>query len=204
MTANAAAPSTRGRKRRFTDRRLEVLRTAARTFSAKGYRQATLEDIAGELNMTRPALYHYAASKVELLWDCGEVALESLLEVMAEAEAQATGLEQLRVYFQGYLAVACDDFGRCLVLTDPREMSDEHRAWQHEHHQKRNRRIEAMLQGGIDDGTIAPCDVVEARRILFATFNAAQNWVRAKDKRGLKAAAAGIFDLFVQGLAPRA
>src|SRR3546814_14414768 len=48
----------RGRpNNRFGDRRIEVLRAAANIFSDLGFRQATLEDVARELGITRAALY---------------------------------------------------------------------------------------------------------------------------------------------------
>src|SRR3546814_14487398 len=61
----------RGRpNNRFGDRRIEVLRTAARVFSDLGFRPATLADVARELGMTRAALYHYSPSKDALLPEC--------------------------------------------------------------------------------------------------------------------------------------
>ena len=43
-----------------------ILGAALRVFSRYGYRKTTLEDIAGELNMTAAGIYAYAESKREL------------------------------------------------------------------------------------------------------------------------------------------
>lgn len=43
-----------------------ILAASLRVFSRYGYRKATLEDIAGELNMTAAGIYAYAESKREL------------------------------------------------------------------------------------------------------------------------------------------
>jgi len=43
-----------------------ILRAALHVFSRYGYRKATLEDIADELNMTAAGIYSYAESKREL------------------------------------------------------------------------------------------------------------------------------------------
>jgi TetR/AcrR family transcriptional regulator, cholesterol catabolism regulator len=48
-------------------RRDEILRVAARVFRNKGYRSATLNDIADEFGFTRAALYYYFKSKEQIL-----------------------------------------------------------------------------------------------------------------------------------------
>src|SRR5687768_12092766 len=116
-------PKPRGRPRRFDHRRTEVLRTAARVFSERGFRQATLEDIAGELGMTRPALYHYASSKDALLTECGDIARQELFESLGRSHDEASGLARVAAFFRRYTQIICDDFGRCFVLTDRSEMA---------------------------------------------------------------------------------
>src|SRR6266849_2777793 len=41
---------------------------AAEIFAAKGVRASTLEELAGEFGVTKPALYYYVKSKQQLLW----------------------------------------------------------------------------------------------------------------------------------------
>jgi AcrR family transcriptional regulator len=55
-------------------RRSEILRVAADVFAARGYEAAGLQEIAERLGMVKASLYHYFASKDDLL-------LEVLLEV---------------------------------------------------------------------------------------------------------------------------
>jgi len=43
-----------------------ILDAALKVFCRYGYKKSTLEDIAGELNMTNTAMYAYAASKRDL------------------------------------------------------------------------------------------------------------------------------------------
>jgi AcrR family transcriptional regulator len=47
-------------------RKDEVIRVAARLFAAKGYHATTLDEIAEELGVTKPALYYYVASKGDI------------------------------------------------------------------------------------------------------------------------------------------
>ena len=91
MTQNIAPPApkastfARGKRGNFENRLEEVLRVAARLFSEQGFRQATLEDVAAALNVTRPALYHYSRSKDELAAKCLDIAIAEISEADVEA-----------------------------------------------------------------------------------------------------------------------
>src|ERR1700744_1040921 len=75
----AARTKTKSRpNERYEQRRLEVLRAAARTFNVRGFPVPTLDGVAEELGVTKPAIYYYARSKDELLSACGQMALEVL------------------------------------------------------------------------------------------------------------------------------
>jgi AcrR family transcriptional regulator len=53
-----------------TDRWQQILQTASQVFMEKGYKGATLDEIAGRLNMTKAALYYYVSGKDELWIKC--------------------------------------------------------------------------------------------------------------------------------------
>ena len=48
-------------------RKQRIIDTAASLFHRKGYASTTLDDVAGELGISKAALYHYVGSKDELL-----------------------------------------------------------------------------------------------------------------------------------------
>lgn len=50
-----------------TARRDEIIRVAARIFAVKGYHATTLDEIAAELQVTKPALYYHVRNKEEIL-----------------------------------------------------------------------------------------------------------------------------------------
>ena len=202
MTA-AATGAWRSRKVAFDDRRMEVLRAAAKCFAEQGYNRATLEDIAGALNMRRPALYHYAKSKDELLKACMDVARDTVEASLGEAERQPTGLEQLHYYFRAHVAAGCDVFVRCFLMIDGRDVSEDIRGEQETWRRLRNRRIEAMLKAGMKDGTVAEGDAVHLRRLLFAVMNAVPLWIKSTNAKTIRKAADEAFESFVSGLGSR-
>lgn len=193
----------RGRPRRFDDRRIEILRAAARIFSELGFRQATLEDVAGALGMTRPSLYHYARSKDILLLECGRIARQRLSEALATALGQSDGAAQLATFFRQYCTIATDDFGRCFVLTDLSEMNSVGRETTRDAQIALGQAVAGMIRLGISDGTVRQCDAIEVSRAIFASFNGvARRWTAQSEETPAQITEK-ILDIFFNGLAPR-
>src|ERR1700733_2855930 len=78
------------RKRNPELKREAVLLTAAHLFLKQGYRRTSMEDIADQLQITRPALYHYFRSKEDILVDCYSYGIASILARLEHAN-KATG-----------------------------------------------------------------------------------------------------------------
>lgn len=70
--------------------RSRIVSVALRTFVAKGFEAATMTDIADQLQMTGPSLYHYFATKDTVLFACLEQLLDQLIEATERAAAPAT------------------------------------------------------------------------------------------------------------------
>lgn len=192
----------RGR-RRTPGRREAVLRVSARVFSELGFRQATLDDIAKELKVTRPALYHYADSKEKLLSECGEIARGKLMRAVKMAQRAAPGLEQLRVFFESYAEIVCEDFGRCFVLTALSEMSPGEREVTRLAQLELARSVTAMVRTGIRDGSIRNCNPADVSRALYGAFNNIPKWINPQQARSPSTIAKVFLDLIVEGLRPR-
>jgi AcrR family transcriptional regulator len=66
----------------------QLLDTATKLFARKGYESTTLEDIAGEMGISRPALYHYVSSKARLLEMLVEQVTQSMADVLEHLAAR--------------------------------------------------------------------------------------------------------------------
>ena len=65
------------RDQQFALKRAALLRQAARAFSAHGYHDTSLDDVARRLNVTKPTLYYYFASKDEILFEAQRLGMDS-------------------------------------------------------------------------------------------------------------------------------
>ncbi|MFQ5478643.1 MAG: TetR/AcrR family transcriptional regulator [Candidatus Binatia bacterium] len=84
-----------------------ILRTAERRFADRGFTDTRLEDIAGELGITRPALVYYFTSKREL-YDCvlENVFGELVDRVRAVSAAADAPNEQIEAMVSTWIAYA--------------------------------------------------------------------------------------------------
>jgi TetR/AcrR family transcriptional regulator, cholesterol catabolism regulator len=203
-TAPAAMPRTfaRGKRGNFENRLDEVLRVAARLFSEQGFRQATLEDVAATLNVTRPALYHYARSKDELAAKCHEIAVFEIEGAIESARRHKTGREQIAVFFRRYAEIICDDFGRCFVLVNRREYSPDLQEVIRTDQRRVDHAIREMARIGVTDGSLRDVDPADVSRALFGAFNGIPVWFRSGGRRSPGRIADDFLLLLLEGVAP--
>ena len=87
-----------GRPPKTANQRQRILVAAAELIARHGYEQCSMEDIAKKLGLTRPALYHYFATKQEIITDIGvTITREMLAHVRARVDSMksASAGEQL-------------------------------------------------------------------------------------------------------------
>ncbi|HEX3791533.1 MAG TPA: TetR/AcrR family transcriptional regulator [Pseudonocardiaceae bacterium] len=91
-----------GRPSRAPEQRQRVLAACVGIFSRRGYRGTSMNEIAAEVGLSKPTLYHYFRSKedilVRLYEDVMEQSLSSAHQIMAAAEDPFEGLRQLIAY----------------------------------------------------------------------------------------------------------
>ncbi len=187
---------------KYEQRRLDVLRAAARTFNRLGFHIATLDDVADELGVTKPALYYYARSKDEILFACGQMALEAFSAALDKSLSQEmNGLERLTKFFRLYAEIICEDFGRCLVLTEPRDLASKSRHKNVSGRREMNYAIREIIRDGIRDGSIRPCDERALAIAMFDAFNGLGRWFNERGPSSLSAVVDQYLAIFLNGVA---
>lgn len=66
------------RKSDEKDQRVRILESAAKLFANKGYEEASLNDIAADVKLSKAALYHYFSGKDEIIEEITMTTLENL------------------------------------------------------------------------------------------------------------------------------
>ncbi|HIF92345.1 MAG: TetR/AcrR family transcriptional regulator [Myxococcales bacterium] len=113
-----APRATRTRTRRpRAEREAQILDSARRIFSEKGYGEATVAEIASFAGVVEGTVYTYFASKRALLIAVMRVFFESLIAETETGLRAIRGVEnQLRFLIRKQLEIFASDFGLCRVI----------------------------------------------------------------------------------------
>ncbi|MHC1559141.1 TetR/AcrR family transcriptional regulator [Actinomycetospora sp. C-140] len=108
----------------------ELLDTAARTFARKGYRSATLQDIADEFGVLKGSLYHYIRSKDDLLYEVIRGVLDvGLARLREQAAVDLDPVERLRAIIRAHVLHLVDNrVGTTVLLHEFAQLSAERQA----------------------------------------------------------------------------
>jgi len=90
-------------------RRARVLEASVEIFSRQGYRGTTMNDIAAEVGLGKPSLYHYFASKEEILTRLYEnVLAEGVADAQAVVEANPDAFAAFRKLIVSRVVYTCE------------------------------------------------------------------------------------------------
>ena len=162
-------------------RREELTRIAARLFAEQGYQGTSLADLATELGVQKPSLYHHIASKEDLLWEVaadGAAAFHAALDAVPEA---ARAAEKIRLALRAHLGVVAAQLDIATVFV---------REWRHLEGERRERflaerrryeeRIRELFRDGVERSELrTDLDVATAALLFLSAANWAYTWLRS-------------------------
>lgn len=181
-----------------------LIRAAARAFNDRGFHNTSLDDIAAELEVTKPTLYYYVGNKEELLFQCFLTGLDGIRAALRDvAQSKATARERLAIVLRGYAVAIASEFGWCMVRAEDQELGPELGAHVKALKSEIDLGIRALIQDGVRDGTIAAEDPKMTAFGIAGALNGIAHWYR--DNRPLSAAqiADRFVRIFEQGYLPR-
>jgi AcrR family transcriptional regulator len=163
------------------NRQADVTRAAAEIFWEKGYRAASIQDVADKVGVLKGSLYYYIESKEDLLWRVVEDVHAQSTQILEEARAlDASPLERIRVYIARHVE---------WYLSNVKEVSVFFREWRHLSGE-RLRAVKALRRGyervirdliaeAQDAGEAsADIDLKYASFYVLAAVNAVPDWYR--------------------------
>jgi AcrR family transcriptional regulator len=157
-----------------SDRRIEILKSAAAAFRRRGYHGASVDEIASALEMTKGNLYYYFKNKEEILFACHEYSLDKLLVLMEDVQAEQTSPEaKLRRLVLAFVHLILDDLHGTALTLDPEALSPVLFQRVIVKRDQFDHGIRAIIQQGIDQGVFRPGD---PKMIEFAMMGAV-NWI---------------------------
>jgi len=162
------------------ERRQQIISLAAGLFDQSGYSNTTMDDIAREVGVAKPTLYHYFPSKDDILHAIHEEFIDLLisrhearagtglqpeqllLEAMADIlELMETHRGHVRVFFEHHRELPAEARGPIRVKRDRYEKI-----------------VEDLIGEGIEMGVLRQTDAHLATLATFGMCNWAYQWYR--------------------------
>jgi AcrR family transcriptional regulator len=202
-----AASPWRGNRERLRDRELKrdaVIRAAAREFNRKGYHNTSLDDIAAQLEVTKPTVYYYITSKEQLLFECFVAGVEQIRAAFrAVRELAVPARERLNAVLRHYGEAVASDFGWCMVRAEDQDLSPAMSRHIKSLKSEIDQGIRRLIREGIQDGSIEPCDPKMTAFALAGALNWIAHWYREDQSLTPAQIAEAFVTIFEGGLRPR-
>jgi AcrR family transcriptional regulator len=166
----------------------EILEAAIKVFYERGYADATVQDVANEVGILKGSLYHYIATKEDLLFQLFEVVHEQVesIKVAAEAADELNPIERLELYIHRQLEYNLANIQRISVYYhDLGLLGPERLAYVQAERRTHNRFVTRLIQEGQDQGLAdASLDARMLANCVFATIIWTYRWYRIESRTG--------------------
>lgn len=197
--------SVQSRDEQHQLKRLAILRTAGNLFNQNGFRETSLNDLALELQVTKPTLYYYVENKEDILYQCLLTAITELLENSSEILKTPTpGIEKFKQFIRLFTSIFDDEFGRCLAHPGPEPLSLKYQKKIEPLYVKVDGVLREILNLGINDGSIRQCDPKITCFAIFGAMNWMTKWYQIGGPLTTQQIAKEMVTLFEKGLTPMA
>ncbi len=185
-----------------TSRKEVIVQAAADLFLEKGYKAASMRDLAEKVGVEAASLYNHIRSKTDLLHDICFVVANRYWEEMGNIEAEdISSIRKIEALLRFLI-------NQMIFHFDEVHVSD--REWRHLAEpylsnfqtQRRNfrRRIAAIIEKGIVAGEIKPIDAPTAVLIMLHAISGIESWHRSKQKIDDKALEENMITIMLDGL----
>jgi AcrR family transcriptional regulator len=169
--------ATDAEETRFQLQKARMLKAAAECFNQKGYSGTSLRNVADVLGLTDAALYYYVRNKEELVYLCYVRAADLGREALDKASAEGeSGMDVMLRYLRYHIEMMVGDRGPIAIMSEIPSLEAVHREEVLELSRRHSLNFEAVLETGIQDGSIADCNVRMTGNAIMGSINWIPKW----------------------------
>ncbi len=154
------------------------LRAATALVNDQGYRGASIDRIAGAINMTKGAFYHYHDAKDEVVVACFERMFEMVRSAQGRSWPGARGLEKVADAACLLVHHQLTEEGPLLRTSALTAVPTPLRTQMTERLDRTTARFADGISDGIIDGSVRPCDSAIAAQMITALINSTEELPR--------------------------
>jgi len=185
----------------YDERRMIIVREAARAFAERGVGETSVDEIARRVGVTKAALYHYIPGKDQIIAEVlrfGERRLKRILR--GAASISGTGLDRLRFIVRELGGYAVDEFTRCTAAIDPNSLPMEAREASRRTQAQFVKDVAAVIDEGMADGSIRRADSRIMTFVILGTILNLTRWYRQDGTLSIAAVTEQLLQLLETGV----
>jgi AcrR family transcriptional regulator len=202
-----AAPPRTALRPRYERRRREIADAAAAVFAERGYHATSVAALLEATGLSAGALYHYVASRDDLLMAICDELLDPLLERAEEIAdtGEATAEQRLRDLLRTWLEHIARHLDHMRVFAQERHVIEREPRWSdiHDKRLRFERILDGLLAQCEESGSLAVPDRRLARLALLGMVNYTPTWYRPGGRLRPQEIADGYHDMLVSAYRPR-
>lgn len=179
-----------------------ILKASAALFREKGYKAASMRDLAVKVGVEAASLYNHIRSKAELLHDiCFDVAnifTENIVEVEA---SQASPIKKIEALLRFHIKQMLDNFEEVYVADrEWRYLTEPYLSNYQNQRRSYRRRFAAIVEDGIKQGEINNIDASTAVLIILHAVSGIESWHRSKQKISGEELEENMLTILIEGM----
>jgi len=199
--AEADAERAESRARQLELKLQALVAVASVMFNKQGYDGLSLNDVASELGITKQALYHYTASKEDLLFKCYVRALDLAEAAYDHADKTGSnGLQKIAQFVKFHLNPDAEQYA---ILDNLGALTEANRRAISTRAKALEQRMRGFVKEGIADGSIATVDPKFTEFWILGSLAWMPRWFKPEGKHSADEVAESFITLISDGLKPR-
>lgn len=180
MAAMAARPDRPALGARYDRRRQSVVEGAAREFAQRGYDQTSVSQLAEVLGIAAGGIYHYFASKEDLLIAICDELMEPLLREARQVLDEASPEEKLRRVVRLWVMQVIERRHHMLVFEQERHLIEHGAQWKRVRDSRKD--FERLVEDLLEQCSLIVSDRRLALSALLGMVNYTAQWYRPRGR----------------------
>jgi len=179
-----------------------ILKASAKLFREKGYKAASMRDLAVKVGVEAASLYNHIRSKAELLHDiCFNVANVFFEHISAVEASDAAAIDKLETLLRFHIRQMLENFEEVYVSDrEWRYLAEPYLSNYQNQRRSYRRRFAAIIQQGIEQGQINKIDASTAVLIVLHAVGGIDSWRRSTHKVSGEELEENMVTILIEGL----
>ena len=181
-------------------RKEKILKVATKLFADKGYHNATLDEIAKKLKITRAALYYYVPGKGQIIREIMERCMARMNKAISLGDSNLPPREQLRQFIIYHIEFSAESADESKILFEQAQALP--KAFRAEVQNKKravNNALQNILRQGVKEGAFAIKDIQMTSFAILGLCNWTYHWYKPSGKLSPQEIADLFIDLLEKG-----